>query len=1235
MVRLYCLVLTASLLLTVGSRALAQESAASGGVEVDEFLFPVEGALAKNLGLLQARLSRSPGPAVQGLYGVQLLASGDYSGARRHCEEALKRGTLFEPVYCMAMLHFTEGSMVEAREFARQAVSLRPDSVAPYILLANVGKTLNDKEAIISAMEEGRKNVPERAPFWEWELAHMMEALGDLDAALQCSGTLAKLTPDDPRVFTQAGDWLTAKKRLQEAAQMYSFALSKASWYLPAALSLMETHKADNQWLMLRQIALRVLDNIQLSEIHATARTLLETANEALYVAGTQSTESRHSISLSDLHTFNDIDPVTAADILVAAAKDRMELGFSDRAVPLLDKARRMTSSNAEVLLLLAEGLARLGRLDRAAGTAREAIQIQTSVRGHALLADIHAQRSQFEACLEQSNMALEVQPDHVDAMLLKALCHRALRQEKEELEALLAAVKIDPENMRALQELADYYLSSPGGNTEAAGFLKQLFNLAPYDYRLCLKLADIETSLQRYQDALVSYSRCIHAIPPALKEFRTDAYGKLRQAEKGVDSVPAIVDALQRTCHAGHEQACTDVRQYLEKAEKRRKLKTAGYRSSRRGGFKGELERLGDNGEDFLLLGLEAPGFDELKKRDKFFLFYMSRAAIAGDDLLYLQNHRHALLIKQVMETLFAYRNHLPDAVGAAVHDYLKYLWVNHGNYDHRSGVKFVPRLLRPGALREALEAMMEKGIPFTFIPGSSVQEKFAYIRKPIFDKDFEPLLTVTEKGVDIIAQSSVNHYDPGITEAMIAALPDGTKHALNVRFALRGGEVLAQRYSSQELGARYIGNIIHFLKLALPYADEGYQKLSIEELIRFYETGDEKWFIEHSRNWLKAKGTTDYINGFVEQLKDPRGVIGNFEGMAAFVADAGQVDALAQAASYFEERMPWPDAFKRKTINKPVANVAMALMGTGDMGPVPWAGYNLPNYDDIRTNVGSKNVIFINIMTAHASKDRKAFVAEFYLPAYRKIVQTWGDDLRKWEVYLHEIIGHGSGCPAETLKEDPRKLIGRSFSALEEARADLVALYFLGDQKLGELGAWSKSRRDEFVLAGYVEYFQQFLTLYRKFHGDVIREAHWKGRQLILSFLTQGSEDGKQDYGISIEIRDGNYFVVVNDEIKVRKGLADLLEKIQTIKSNGDKEGADKLLDRFGTAFDKKIQENMIARAAKIRAARQSAFVFPHLKPITTRKGELTDVKAVHDEDLTSQHLRFSRLQRSTDLD
>jgi len=331
----------------------------------------------------------------------------------------------------------------------------------------------------------------------------------------------------------------------------------------------------------------------------------------------------------------------------------------------------------------------------------------------------------------------------------------------------------------------------------------------------------------------------------------------------------------------------------------------------------------------------------------------------------------------------------------------------------------------------------------------------------------------------------------------------------------------------------------------------------------------------------------------------------------------------------------MPWPEQFKRKKVNRPVSNVASVLVGTGDMGPVPWAGYNLPNYADIRSEVGSKNVIFLNIMTARSAKDAEAALKEFYLPEYQQLVRDWGTLATNWNVYMHEIIGHGSGRPDPGLGDDPRNLIGRSFSALEEARADLVALYFMPDPKLVEIGAIPKGEHDAVVLAAYAKYFQGFLTLYRRFHDGTVREAHWKGRQLILQYLLNGGDGGEGDYGLSVVQVDGKYFVKIGDPVKVRAGIGTLLRRIQVIKSLGQKEEAEALIDRFGGTYDEAIAQNITERSRSIGVSKQSAFVFPRLDAILDRDGVITDVKIRNDEDLTSQQLRYTRLQQGRDLE
>ncbi len=1224
-----CSCLVVPLLLTVAIPALGQE-----GIKVDEFLFPVEESVDSNLAVLWEQVQETGAAHAQALYGLQLLSKGDHAGARQHCSEAYARGRLFEGAYCMSMVTFSAGELDAAETLAREAMKLRPASVAPYIVLANIKLALKDKEGMVKAMELGVAAIPDRAPFWEWELAKMFESLGDLDAALQCVGVLSQITAQDPKVFTQAGDWLRTRHRLAEAAQMYRFALTKASWYQTAAIALLATLREDEQWGEIHRAAPKMLQNPQLRPVFETVESYLAQANQQLLDLESRAIESRFGVVLDEMHTFDEIEPSLAAAALLEAAHIRVRYGKPISSIDLLRRALTYDPGFVDAYFVLSDVLLRIGRLEEAEATVREGLALEPDAKAYVLAARIARKRLDGEGCITYLKGALQFQRDDVEALLDAALCLRMQRYEAKEREALEEAHRVDPENTDVLRELVQYHLHHEGGEEAAAQVLEKLYALVPYDYQICGKLAELHLAAERFESALSVLTSCYQSVPPHLDGLRGETLERARSVARKVRSDERVIAALDSLCKAGGQKACVDLATFFKEKRKERGLKAASYRPGNRQALTGELERLGPGGADFLVLGLEAPGFDALSLRDKTFLFYLSRAAIAGDELLYLQNHRHGLRVKRLFEQLFTYRNYLPEATAQGVHDYLKYVWVNHGNYDHRSGVKFVPNKLTPKQLKAAMTTLYDRGEGFEFIPGDGPAEKFAFLERTIFDATYEAHLTVTGKGEDVVAASAVNHYDPGVTDAMIAALGKELRNALNVRFALVGGKVVPQWYAVGSLGGDYLENVVHFLRLALPYSSSPEQRESLEALIRFYETSDEKQFRSHSVAWLKSRGTTDYVNGFVEQLKDPRGVIGNFEGMAAYVSDAEMVDRLADEAAYFEQAMPWPDQFKRDKVDRPVSNVASVVMGTGDMGPVPWAGYNLPNYADIRAEVGAKNVIFLNIMTARSPKDTAAGLAEFFLPEVQPLVKEWGQLATNWNVYMHEIIGHGSGRPDPGLSDDPRNLIGRTFSALEEARADLVALYFIADAKLEEIGAIPEGKQDDVVMAAYAGYFQGFLTLHRRFHGGTIKEAHWKGRQLILQYLLNGGEAGEGDYGLRIVREGGKYFVRVLDPVKVRAGVGTLLRRIQVIKSLAQKEEAEALFDRFGTNYDQAIAADMVARSRTIGVSKQTAFVFPRLEAVTGRKGGIADVRVRHDEDLTAQQLRFSRLQQGTEL-
>ena len=351
-------------------------------LSLDEFLFSVPDALEANVELLGRQVREGAGAATQALYGIQLLGQGNHLLARKHCTEALARGMLFEPIYCMSIISYREGQLKEASQFALQAVELRPGVVAAYLVLANVHKTLKDKEGMVRAVEMGIAAIPERAAFWEWELAKMFEELGDLDGALQCIGVLSRISAHDPKVFTQAGDWLRRKGQLAEAAQMYRFALSKASWYVPAALSLMETYQQDKQWTEIHRIAPTLLENPQLAGIHDTLRHYLQLAATTMLEQELAAIESRHGINLAELSSFDNVEPARASAILFDAASVCLRYSGNARALPLLRKADSLTPSSAEVLLALGQVLSNLGQMALATSYVGDSLLVIPAAEG-------------------------------------------------------------------------------------------------------------------------------------------------------------------------------------------------------------------------------------------------------------------------------------------------------------------------------------------------------------------------------------------------------------------------------------------------------------------------------------------------------------------------------------------------------------------------------------------------------------------------------------------------------------------------------------------------------------------------------------------------------------------------------------------------------------------------------------------------------------------------------------
>lgn len=651
-----------------------------------------------------------------------------------------------------------------------------------------------------------------------------------------------------------------------------------------------------------------------------------------------------------------------------------------------------------------------------------------------------------------------------------------------------------------------------------------------------------------------------------------------------------------------------------------------------------GELERLGKNGEDYLVSGVDVPSFKKLTPRQKIFTYYLYRAAVAGNDITYMQNHRHALEIKTFLEQIYLNSGGMDKELKHAVLDYLKYIWINHGQYYALGLNKFVPNYLTKEMLLEAAKYAEKKGAKFNLEKEENLESKINRLEKSIFDINFEPVVNDESKDVDNVKTSAVNFYHSDLTEQHINDLSEFWRTKLNVRFDLMDGKVVPQVYKIGGLYGKDIETISFFLKKALQYAENKGQKMVIKTLIDYYRTGDEGLYREHTIHWLKSQSNVDFVNGFVEQYHDPRSTIGTFEGNVYLKSDSAIVEKLAENALYFERKMPWDDKYKKEKVEKPVAVVADVLIGTGDCGPSTFIGFNLPNYADIRRDHGSKNVIALNIINSGSGKCGDAAKREFYLPKYYRLMKKYEKFVVTWETYLHEIIGHGSGKPDPNMKGTPALHLGPIYSSLEEGRADAVALYHIFDPKLVEIGGFSEGERDDVIKAMYLYYYVRIFKKMTRFKGDTIRSAHRRGEYLITQYLLNGGKKDdfgkeKKDFGVKLVKKAGDYYFDVVDVGKARAGVAEILTILQQYKSTGDKESATKLFETFGTYYDKDLYKNSLERSNKIKCPKKKVFVFPWLAPVV-KNGEIMDVEIKYDKDLTAQQLEFSKMRFSKEI-
>jgi dipeptidyl-peptidase-3 len=618
----------------------------------------------------------------------------------------------------------------------------------------------------------------------------------------------------------------------------------------------------------------------------------------------------------------------------------------------------------------------------------------------------------------------------------------------------------------------------------------------------------------------------------------------------------------------------------------------------------------------------LYADGFEDLSLEDKILAYYLYRAAVAGRDMAYDQIHRHGLAIRSTLEEIITHSQGIDNDVLEKITNYLKLFWAFNGNYGTNSR-KFIPEFGFDDLL-DASKIAFSNGAEFGVRNESDLKEMLSGLKRTIFDQDFEPILAnkSPKEGEDTITASGNNYYE-GITLNELDNFEE--KYPLNSKVVKKDGKIVELVYRagtndiSPGLYAENLSQVIGYLKKAITLAQPG-QKKVLEDLIQYFQTGEPGDFEKYNIDWVKDDPPVETINGFIETYNDARGAKGGYEGMVCFVdKKINQVmKDIAHLAQYFEEKAPWDDKYKKTNITAPVANAVTVIVGVGGEGPISPLGINLPNAQHIRENYGSKNFILTNVSSIIHKLQAEKITREFALTEEEiRLDRLWGEKADLLETTLHEILGHGSGKVSERLKKDPREYLQEYYSAIEEARADLVALWHIFDDKLMQIADIDEKCGE----ALYRFYARADLVRLRAVKtGDRLEKDHARARHMIVSYLMDKTNV------IQVVEKDGKVYLNVNDIQKMKQGVGELLALIMKIKAEGDYQEAKRLVEKYGIKINPQWRDQVIKRAEAIDLPDHYAFVMPELELVKDGSGKIIDVKISYSQDFLKQQLRYS---------
>jgi dipeptidyl-peptidase-3 len=625
---------------------------------------------------------------------------------------------------------------------------------------------------------------------------------------------------------------------------------------------------------------------------------------------------------------------------------------------------------------------------------------------------------------------------------------------------------------------------------------------------------------------------------------------------------------------------------------------------------------------DDAAVVQLYADGFEALPLDQKLLVWHLYRAALAGRDIYYDQRYAPALDMREVLEEILLHSDGIAADLVAEIRRYTKLFWINSGPHNNLTARKFVLKCA-PDALAGAAAQAARNGATFPTRDGESLAGLLDRLRGPFFDPQCDPLVTnkAADAGRDILAESANNHYR-NVTMADLEGFEE--KYGLNSRMVKQDGRLVEEVCRVGGLYGDAISRIVGHLRDAVAYAPPPMQA-AIEALIRFYETGEDEDRAAYDIAWVADKASpVDTINGFVENYLDARGVKGAWEAIVFYVnrEKTEGLHRLAESAAWFEARMPWDPKWRRADVTGVTARAIDVVVETGEAGPTTAIGINLPNDQRIRETYGSKSVSLANISEAYEKSLPDSYRREFcWSEEEVSRAERWAALASEVTTGIHEVLGHGSGRVAEHLNGQPQLALKEQYSSIEEARADLVALYFVAEPRVAEIGMLPIEHQNEIVLAEYEAYARNALVQLRRMReGTTIEEDHMRNRQMIVHWLIANTA------AIDVRQRDGKTYNVVVDEVAFREGVAELLAEVQRIKSEGDYAAARALFEAHGVHFDPALRDEVFARVDRLNLPSYSGFVQPRLEPVTDARGRITDIAISYPLDLERQMLEYS---------